>query len=90
MYYYGNAGSWNRGIKTFLPSGWIGLAESTDGIQWKKVRGTAAADGCILAPSKEEETWDSVQVGLGDVVRVSKDELQSMMGSMQTSLDHFA
>jgi len=75
MYYYGNAGCWNHGIKSFLPTGWIGLAESKDGIKWEKVRGKGNTNGCVLAPSQVEEDWDSVQLGLGDVIRISKREL---------------
>lgn len=75
MYYYGNAGSWNRGIKSFLPTGSIGLAESNDGIQWEKVPGTTFTNGCIFAPSDVENDWDSVHVGVGDIIRISTNEL---------------
>jgi hypothetical protein len=81
MYYYGNAGSWNHGIKCFLPTGWSGLAESDDGLTWTKIPGTAntanantANDGSILGPSDNEEDWDCVQTGVSDVVRLDKNE----------------
>lgn len=70
MYYYGNAGSWNRGLNDFLPTGWCGLAESDDGIHWTKVDGSSCDNGAILGPSDDLDEWDSVQIGVGDVIRV--------------------
>lgn len=72
-YYYGNAGSWNKGHKFFLLTGATGLAVSNDGGQsWTKIVGSEEG-GSILAPS--EEGWDSVQTGVGDVVRIDEKEL---------------
>ena len=74
-YYYGNAGSWNGGRPCFLPTGSSGLAVSKDGISWTKVIGKET-DGSILTPSPEgSNEWDSVQTGVGDVIRINKDEL---------------
>eukprot|EP00542_Grammatophora_oceanica_P001896 CAMPEP_0194068256 /NCGR_PEP_ID=MMETSP0009_2-20130614/86995_1 /TAXON_ID=210454 /ORGANISM="Grammatophora oceanica, Strain CCMP 410" /LENGTH=383 /DNA_ID=CAMNT_0038721337 /DNA_START=69 /DNA_END=1217 /DNA_ORIENTATION=- len=74
-YYYGNAGSWNFGHKCFLPTGSSGLAVSEDGLSsWTKIAGEEA-DGSILKPSSESEDWDSVQTGVGDVIRINRDEL---------------
>lgn len=72
-YYYGNSGSWNGGHKCFLPTGSSGLAVSSDGLTWTKVPG-AEEGGAILVPSKEG--WDSVQTGVGDVIRINENELQ--------------
>jgi len=86
-FFYGNAGSWNGGHKCFLPTGSTGLATSKDGLTWTKVAGHEK-DGAILTPSplqlssssprsNDEEThdyhWDSVQIGVGDVIRVGKE-----------------
>lgn len=71
-YYYGNAGSWSGGRKCFLPTGSSGLAISTDGLEWTKVAGKETG-GSILTPS--DSGWDCVQTGVGDVVRISDDEL---------------
>lgn len=73
MYYYGNAGSWNYGIKCFLPTGWSGLAESDDGLKWTKIPGNAN-DGSILGPSDDEDEWDCVQTGVSDVIRLNPKE----------------
>lgn len=75
-YYYGNAGSWNGDRKCFLPTGSSGLAISKDdGISWTKVVGQEE-DGSILSPSANGSgKWDEVQTGVGDVVRINKDEL---------------
>ena len=69
-YYYGNAGSWNHGHPCFLPTGSSGLAVSDDGISWTKVPGEENG-GAILIPSDKKSDWDSVQTGVGDVVRLS-------------------
>jgi hypothetical protein len=75
-YYYGNAGSWNGGHPCFLPTGSSGLAVSDNGLSgWTKVPGAGADDGAMLAPSSDAKNWDSVQTGVGDVVRINKDEL---------------
>lgn len=74
LYYYGNFGHWKDGSKGFLPTGWCGLAESEDGIHWTKVVGPLEK-GSILAPSDDPDAWDSVHVGVGDVVRVDDNEL---------------
>ncbi len=74
-YYYGNDGGWNGGRKCFLPTGSTGLAISKDGVSWTKVQGKEAG-GAILTPSADGSgKWDEVQTGVGDVVRLSKDEL---------------
>jgi hypothetical protein len=74
LYYYGNAGSWKDGKQGFLPTGWVGLAESNDGIHWSKVI-CPCEKGSILAPSDDPDDWDSLHIGVGDVIRISDDEL---------------
>jgi len=69
-YYYGNAGSWNGGRTCYLPTGSSGLAESSDGLTWTKIKGTEEG-GSILTPS--DSGWDSVHTGVGDVLRVNGD-----------------
>jgi len=75
LYYYGNFGQgWNDGSQGFVPTGWCGLAESDDGINWKKVAGPLER-GAIFAPSDDPNEWDSVHVGVNDIVRRSPQEL---------------
>jgi hypothetical protein len=73
-YYYGNAGSWNGGRNCFLPTGSCGLAISRDGLEWTKVPGNQE-QGAILTPSSVSGSWDSVHLGVGDVIRVGHDQL---------------
>ena len=76
MYYYGNNGFWANGSPCFLPTGSCGLAESEDGIHWTKVKGSLVGkDGAVFGPSENPKDWDSLHVGVGDVVRISPDEL---------------
>ena len=82
MYYYGNDGTWNHGVKSFLPTGWVGLAESTNGIDWIKVDPPPNNDndinlkkGSVFGPSADVNEWDSIHVGVGDVVRLPNGEL---------------
>ena len=45
-FYYGRPGaSWNNDFPAFLPTGISGLAESDDGLNWKRVTGPLK-DGC--------------------------------------------
>lgn len=74
MYYYGNPGSWANNTKGFLPTGYLGLAESTDGIHWERVIGNEDY-GSILAPTGREEDFDGLHLGIGDVIRVGDGEL---------------
>lgn len=75
-YYYGNAGFWNGGRKCFLPTGSSELAVSNNGcVTWTKIAGKNS-DGSVLGPSNDGDAkWDEVQTGVGDVIRVGKDEL---------------
>jgi hypothetical protein len=68
LFYYGNAGSWHGGVDCFLPTGSCGLAESDDGITWEKVEGPLEG-GAILAPTGNDEDFDGIHLGVGDVVR---------------------
>jgi hypothetical protein len=70
MYYYGNPGTWANGTRCFLPTGYVGLAESDDGIHWDKIPGKEEF-GSILAPTGNEDDFDGLQLGVGDVVRVN-------------------
>jgi hypothetical protein len=58
-----------------LPSGSIGLAESTDGVRFSKVKGPSS-DGSLLGPT-QGTGFDSLHVGIGDV-RVRPDGVSSL------------
>jgi len=77
-YYYGNNGSWNNGLKCYLPTGSTGLAISTNNCKtWTKVVGQEEG-GSILSPSTtigENKSWDCVHTGVGDVIRINEKEL---------------
>jgi hypothetical protein len=65
MWYYGRDASFERaGIR--LPSGRIGLARSTDGIRWNRVRGPATR-GAVMDPAADPARFDSAHVGIGDI-----------------------
>jgi hypothetical protein len=51
-----------------LPSGHVGLAESPDGLRFKRVPGKVAG-GAVLGPREdnEDQAFDSLHVGIGDV-----------------------
>ena len=74
LYYYGNAGTWSNGKPGFLPTGWCGLAESEDGLEWTKIDG-ASENASIFGPSEKPEDWDSLHVGVGDVLHMGDGEL---------------
>lgn len=67
-FYYGRpADKWNGDAPAFLPTGLAGLAESDDGLSWRRVRGPLA-EGSILAPSEDAAAFDHVHIGLTDVL----------------------
>jgi hypothetical protein len=66
MWYYGRDPSFDPAIR--LPSGRIGLARSTDGIHWTRVRGPGVR-GSVFDPSPDPARFDSAHVGVGDVQR---------------------
>jgi len=72
MYYYGNPGTWANGTRCFLPTGYVGLAESDDGIHWEKIPGKEEY-GSILAPTGIEDDFDGLHLGVSDVIRVNID-----------------
>ena len=79
-FYYGNRGGyndddggWAGGVKCFLPTGYCGLATSSDGVEWTPVDGKNA-DKSIFGPG-EPDAWDGLHVGVGDVVRLSNGTL---------------
>ena len=73
-FYYGRGETWkcNETTTPFLPTGWIGMAESDHGAMgpWTKVPGDDEAEGfAILAPTGNPKDWDGVHIGVGDVIR---------------------
>ncbi|MCX8126073.1 MAG: glycosyl hydrolase [Dehalococcoidia bacterium] len=63
MYYYGRDATFDREIN--MQSGRIGLAESTDGINWVRVRGDGVM-GAIMDPSTGDR-FDSGHIGVSDI-----------------------
>eukprot|EP00245_Coleochaete_scutata_P004937 TRINITY_DN1801_c1_g1_i3.p1 TRINITY_DN1801_c1_g1~~TRINITY_DN1801_c1_g1_i3.p1 ORF type:complete len:408 (-),score=41.88 TRINITY_DN1801_c1_g1_i3:443-1666(-) len=76
MYYYGQPGSFlGCGVDTAhihgVPFGWIGCAESNDGIHWSRVNGDVnppGGAGAVFGPSEVDGTFDRVAVGVGDAI----------------------
>ena len=65
---------WYAGRPTGFPpdivpigTGYVGLAESNDGIEWTRVCG-AEPLGAVFGPSGEDGTFDSSHVAVGDVL----------------------
>lgn len=70
MWYYGrDATTWADGAKPFLPTGRIGLAVSDDGLAWRRVQGPLQG-GASLDPCASKAAFDSLHVGVGDVVQL--------------------
>ena len=59
-FYYGrSADKWNAELPAFLPTGVSGLAESDDGLAWRRVKGPLE-DGAVLRPSEEPASQPSL------------------------------
>lgn len=77
MYYYGRSKAFNQTQDLInLPSGFIGAAQSVDGQVFNKIDGPIM-NGAIFGPSGQpkdenslkEEAFDSLHVGIGDIVQ---------------------
>ncbi|HEY9667425.1 MAG TPA: glycosyl hydrolase [Coleofasciculaceae cyanobacterium] len=64
MWYYGRDATFDRQIN--LPTGRCGLAISTDGIHWERVRGPLTM-GAVFEPSPNPNQFDSAHVGVSSV-----------------------
>ena len=64
MWYYGRDATFDRQI--LLPTGRVGLAESKDGIHWKRVAGPKTM-GAVFDPNSDGDQFDSGHVGVSDV-----------------------
>jgi hypothetical protein len=64
MWYYGRDPGFDRRIT--LPTGRVGLARSTDGIHWERVRGPLTM-GAVFEPHADPARFDSGHVGVSDV-----------------------
>lgn len=66
LWYYGRDAAFDPSIR--LPTGRIGLARSTDGLHWQRVRGPATR-GAVFDPNPDPTQFDATHVGVGDVQR---------------------
>eukprot|EP00850_Spirogloea_muscicola_P000707 SM000002S05787 [mRNA] locus=s2:2178989:2180888:- [translate_table: standard] len=71
-----------------VPMGRVGLATSADGVSWQRVTGPLPG-GAVLDPSSDEDAFDCVNVGVGDLVRdpVSGEWLLYYFGAGRDALD---
>lgn len=67
MWYYGRDPAFDREI--VLPTGRVGLAESDDGIHWRRVQGPLTL-GAVFEPSADPSRFDSAHVGISDIQRL--------------------
>lgn len=65
MWYYGRNQGFAPDIP--LPTGRCGLAESADGLHWRRVHGPLT-DGAVFEPHPDPARFDSAHVGVSDVV----------------------
>ncbi|MGH7999170.1 MAG: glycosyl hydrolase [Brasilonema sp.] len=64
MWYYGRDASFDREIN--LPTGRCGLAISTNGVDWQRVKGPLTM-GAVFEPSPDPSRFDSAHVGVSNV-----------------------
>eukprot|EP00850_Spirogloea_muscicola_P010780 SM000064S19802 [mRNA] locus=s64:517711:519766:- [translate_table: standard] len=94
MAYFGrDREEWALGIRPPLdpikfPMGRVGMATSADGVSWQRVTGPLPG-GAVLDPSSDEDAFDCVHVGVGDLVRdpMSGEWLLYYFGAGRDALD---
>ncbi|NEO99183.1 MAG: glycosyl hydrolase [Symploca sp. SIO2E9] len=64
MWYYGRDASFDREIN--LPTGRCGLAVSSDGVKWERIRGPLTM-GAVFDPHLDPNRFDSAHVGVSNV-----------------------
>ncbi len=64
MWYYGRDPAFDRAIN--LPTGRIGLATSSDGLEWQRIEGPLAL-GSVFEPHPDPARFDSGHVGVSDI-----------------------
>ncbi|KAK4536368.1 hypothetical protein CDCA_CDCA08G2393 [Cyanidium caldarium] len=81
MYYYGRSVDFHDQRVCPLPTGSVGVAESDDGLVWRRVRGMERG-GAVLAPNLENWwCFDSQHVGVGDVQWLSSTKVRGACGA---------
>lgn len=70
-----------------LPSGYIGLATSKDGKVFKKTAG-GVGGGAVLGPNADTKAFDSLHLGIGDIV-VSKKKQNIIKNTNENSSNCF-
>ncbi len=92
MYYYGRSTRFPEDIAPAFGMGSVGLATSSDGINWDRHEGHLA-EGAIFAPSDDPEAFDALMVGTGEVMRHGDEWIMAYQGgdtSTPTELDSVA
>eukprot|EP00850_Spirogloea_muscicola_P016901 SM000141S00845 [mRNA] locus=s141:13292:15202:- [translate_table: standard] len=71
-----------------FPMGRVGMATSADGVSWQRITGPLPG-GAVLDPSSDEDAFDCVHVGVGDLVRdpMSGEWLLYYFGAGRDALD---
>ena len=70
MFYAGRPTNFAGGDVVPIATGLIGLAKSTDGLNWEKVHAEGGPMGSCFAPlESDDSSFDAVHVAVGDVVQ---------------------
>jgi len=83
MYYYGRDGvKWNKNITAdkYLPTGYIGLAISNNGLNWSKVNGNYYK-GSVMEPDNFNNSYENVHIGVSDVIYENNKYIMHYFGS---------
>lgn len=81
MWYYGRDPGFDPQV--FLPTGRVGLAISSDGVHWRRVRGPLTR-GAVFEPSADATRFDSSHVGVSSVTRVGREYVMWYFGGDQS------
>lgn len=83
MYYYARSKSFPEGVAPAFGTGSIAMATSKDGIKWDRHDGPKEG-GALLTASTDENAFDAMHIGVGNVIRNGDEWIMSYFGGDAT------
>lgn len=83
MYYYGRSKSFPQDVAPAFGTGSVAMATSADGIRWQRYQGPLEG-GALFTASADEDAFDAMHVGVGNVIQNDGEWIMSYFGGDAT------